>query len=325
LSDRFAAPEARTGAPPPGERDAGGLVLLATYVTLWVPAIVLLAVWSLVLILGDAAIAHGTDGLTEAVRKMGLDAAAGLPTWVLAGTLALQLPVMFALAPAAHWIAGWLWYRPRDPSRARPEGWRGVFGARRAPVGFYVLGALTGLVIGVFPGWIAERLQDLLPSLGEGMIQQIDTALRSGSPLARAVFVLEIAVGAPLVEELVFRGFMWDALRRVLPVPAVWVATSLIFAGYHMDPVQSVALVFTALGLGWLRWMSGSVWPGVLLHAVNNGLGVISAIALGGNADQHVSTAVAWSTAAASVLLLGVVARVRVGRGGALASDAPLA
>ena len=111
----------------------------------------------------------------------------------------------------------------------------------------------------------------------------------------------------------------------VLPVPAVWVATSLIFAGYHMDPVQSVALVFTALGLGWLRWMSGSVWPGVLLHAVNNGLGVISAIALGGNADQHVSTAVAWSTAAASVLLLGVVARVRVGRGGVLASDAPLA
>ena len=100
----------------------------------------------------------------------------------------------------------------------------------------------------------------------------------------------------PILEELVFRGFLWALIERTVNAfrdrysavspteglsAASWVAfiaTSLGFALFHMDPIQSTALIFTAFILGWLRLVSRSIWPCIALHFVNNTLATVIAI-----------------------------------------------
>ncbi len=77
------------------------------------------------------------------------------------------------------------------------------------------------------------------------------------------------ALGAPLAEELLFRGFLHSLLRCWLgPWPAI-VAGALLFGLLHG---LHYALPIAALGLffGWLRERSGSLLPSMVAHALHN-------------------------------------------------------
>jgi membrane protease YdiL (CAAX protease family) len=63
----------------------------------------------------------------------------------------------------------------------------------------------------------------------------------------------------------------------------------------------------TGLLLGWLRWTSGSVWPGVLAHFLNNGLATV--LVVGGIDSEW--TAPWWL--AATALFVSVVACLPAG------------
>lgn len=137
--------------------------------------------------------------------------------------------------------------------------------------------ALSGLSVGLFPGWIAEQLRLYMPHVDLGALDMISDMLTNGPYWERGLMVIAVCVLAPLFEELVFRGFLWDALDRTLPTWIVWLVTSVIFAAYHLDPVQGTAVLFTGLVLGWIRWRTGSIWTAVLAHMVNNSLATVAA------------------------------------------------
>ena len=134
---------------------------------------------------------------------------------------------------------------------------------------------LGGLTVGLLPSWIAQVLSELLPSGALGMLEKV---LEDDGTLGRTLLFYGICFAAPLGEELAFRGYLWYHLERRLPPVAVWLVTSLLFASYHLDPVQSLALVPTALFLGWLRLTSGSIWPAVAGHFANNALAMTAMV-----------------------------------------------
>jgi membrane protease YdiL (CAAX protease family) len=84
--------------------------------------------------------------------------------------------------------------------------------------------------------------------------------------------VVEVVVLAPLVEEWLCRGVLWDALRRVTSARNVLVATSLLFGLLHcIDGLIGLPHRFVAgLVFGVLRWRSGSLLPGIAAHATHN-------------------------------------------------------
>jgi len=84
---------------------------------------------------------------------------------------------------------------------------------------------------------------------------------------------LVIVTVVPFAEELFYRGLGVSVLRFA-GAPLAIVATSLIFGLAHGILVALPALGFFGLLLAWLRVRTDSVWPGVLAHAVYNGLGV---------------------------------------------------
>jgi len=100
--------------------------------------------------------------------------------------------------------------------------------------------------------------------------------LANGNP-ARLGFwfvVLTVGVGAPLAEEIVFRGYLQGALQQVMPAwPAIGIAAA-AFGAVHGVPY---ALPIGLLGclFGWLRARNGSLLPSMLAHAVHNSLIVL--------------------------------------------------
>ena len=92
---------------------------------------------------------------------------------------------------------------------------------------------------------------------------------------------LWLLVGAAL-EELLMRGFLLrQLLRRLSAAPAVLVV-ALLFAAMHLPAwiamggmsisvaVSFVVLFIMGLVLGALTWASGSIWPAIAVHFVNN-------------------------------------------------------
>ena len=142
-------------------------------------------------------------------------------------------------------------------------------GLRRTPGVWWAAAGIGGLTIGLFSSRIAYWLQVInFPSFGG--LEFISDLLTGGEPVARAVFLFCVVIGAPVAEELLFRGYLWRVLEGLLPPPAILATTTLAFAAVHMDPTHVVGLLPTAILLGLLRWHSGSILPCVLAHLINN-------------------------------------------------------
>lgn len=108
-------------------------------------------------------------------------------------------------------------------------------------------------------------IQELLPELPSNADDEFDMLL--GSRLGYFV----IALGAPLVEELVFRGAILRALLRWKSNPWVGIIiSSVLFAASHMNPVQMPHAFLVGLLLGWMYYRTDSIVPGVVYHWVNN-------------------------------------------------------
>lgn len=171
---------------------------------------------------------------------------------------------------------------PREGLVSIPTGvadlaarWRGAFAIGKAATPLLVVGGVGALTVGLLPSWLAERLVELMPEGWEGTLDLIPRLLTEGSAGGRALLAFSIVVGAPLFEELVFRGYLWSVFERVTSPSVAFVATTLLFALFHADPVHTVSLLPTAVFLGWLRLVSGSIWPPVAAHFVNNALGAL--------------------------------------------------
>ena len=83
------------------------------------------------------------------------------------------------------------------------------------------------------------------------------------------VLWISVVFFSPVIEELVFRKFLWSLLSRVSDM-AAFVATSLLFALVYIDPVTIFGLIPISFFLGWLRLKSGNVYVPMLSHCSYN-------------------------------------------------------
>ena len=89
-----------------------------------------------------------------------------------------------------------------------------------------------------------------------------------------AIIVFSAVVIAPLFEEIFFRGFMYQAFRKTMPLWPAVILTSLVFGIVHIDPaiIIPIALVGMIL-LGIYRW-TGNLWSSIITHAGYNTIAV---------------------------------------------------
>jgi CAAX protease family protein len=134
-------------------------------------------------------------------------------------------------------------------------------------------GGVTGLVV---IGSIGALLSQV--GLETNQLEQFKFVLQEG-PLALVVFLIAAAIVAPFVEELFFRGFLFGVYSRRQPVWLAYVVSSVLFTVLHLEPTRmnlqqmaglSIGIFLLALLLAWLYHHTGSLYPGMIAHAVNN-------------------------------------------------------
>jgi len=134
---------------------------------------------------------------------------------------------------------------------------------------------LAGAVVGRFlPLLVLISL--VLAGSGFGTPNSASHAVLGVTPSGAAAWAIVVSltvVGAPLVEELFFRGLLQGAFtRRLGPVPAIFV-TAVIFCFAHVlsdGPVAPVGLFPVAVVLGYLRYRTGRLAAGMIAHATFN-------------------------------------------------------
>jgi membrane protease YdiL (CAAX protease family) len=122
---------------------------------------------------------------------------------------------------------------------------------------------------------------------------------------------LALLIGAtPAVcEELLFRGYVQTRLTRSFgPVIGILLA-SFLFAAFHFDIVHVIAVFPMGLFLGWISWRSGSLFPAMLGHFVNNVISVVAVI-LAPEAEPNVLAlpAIAFTVAILAAGIVGMAA-----------------
>lgn len=90
------------------------------------------------------------------------------------------------------------------------------------------------------------------------------------TPISMYAILLGAAVIAPVCEEAFFRSFAFMGFLRTMPVWIAILLSSFLFALIHLDPASFAILFCIGLALAFLRWYSNSIWPGIILHTLNN-------------------------------------------------------
>jgi membrane protease YdiL (CAAX protease family) len=110
-----------------------------------------------------------------------------------------------------------------------------------------------------------------------------------GYPLYLSLAIITIIVFAPIVEELLFRGFLQSLIRKHLGSKQAIVITSVLFAFFHYSPEQGLSnitivtsLFIFSLFLGFTYEKRRSLPAPMILHAIFNGVNVCNLYFLGG-------------------------------------------
>lgn len=138
------------------------------------------------------------------------------------------------------------------------------------------------------------------------------------SVAAAIVIAVLVAYAAPVVEELLFRGLMFGSLRSRLGVLPAAAITGVLFGGAHAagsPPAFLLPLAFLGFGLCLLYHRTGSLYPSMAVHAINNSVAIVGAL---GWRSELIPVVIAASLTL--LLLTGLAVRTL---GGPVPADAP--
>jgi membrane protease YdiL (CAAX protease family) len=138
--------------------------------------------------------------------------------------------------------------------------------------------ALVGLVI-YFPSYvaIATLVSNLIPSLNVNQTQQIGFQ-NPTTGLELVVAFISLVILPPIIEETIFRGFVYTSLRKKIPLVAAALITSALFALPHLFEggksglfwIGGLDTFILSMVLVWLRQKTDRLYAGMGLHALKN-------------------------------------------------------
>jgi membrane protease YdiL (CAAX protease family) len=196
--------------------------------------------------------------------------------WLLAAWMfVLAMFMLFRPPYNALWVAGvvalvvwWHVLRPgvRDDARERTT-------LRLRPVPRW---AMPWLARAVWPMLVANFASLMLAvalrlSMGNTGGKALEKLQHQG-PWGWTAMYLWMLVFAPVLEEMVCRGWLQRPLeRRLGPTLAIGLAAA-VFAAMHMQPAGFANRFILGLVCGYAVWVTGSIWAGVAMHAANNAI-----------------------------------------------------
>ena len=91
--------------------------------------------------------------------------------------------------------------------------------------------------------------------------------------LVESLFV--IALTPAICEELLFRGVMFQSMKKKYRISTAIILVGVLFGAYHMSMVKFIPTGLLGVVLCYTVYVTGSIYPAMMMHFVNNALSVI--------------------------------------------------
>lgn len=118
---------------------------------------------------------------------------------------------------------------------------------------------------------ISTGLVKLMPGSADNVNTAFDSIL-SGSVWSA---FLVIAVTPAVCEEMLFRGMIFHSMKAKYRISTAIIAVAALFGVYHMSLVKFIPTGFLGLVLCYVVYKTGSIYPAMMIHFINNALSVL--------------------------------------------------
>jgi membrane protease YdiL (CAAX protease family) len=177
--------------------------------------------------------------------------------WKVDAPLAFPRPAAWMIWLAAICLSLALWQRGYRPSRPT-----------RRMLGWLVIGILAGVGVSILENF----------KVFKSVLNHSNSSLSTSVLFSTGLNLVYHLGFAPLIEEPLFRGFLWGYLRQLNWREGwIWLVQAALFTSAHLYFANQFPLTFWVLipaaGLlfGLLTWSSRSIAPAILAHALING------------------------------------------------------
>ncbi|WP_425422815.1 CPBP family intramembrane glutamic endopeptidase [Phaeodactylibacter xiamenensis] len=132
---------------------------------------------------------------------------------------------------------------------------------------------ISALALTHFLAWIYRSV--ILPSFGhEGIIgggsRMFSFIQTNGGAIEMSGFLLLALLVGPIMEEIVFRGYLQSSLARKIPVWAAILITSIVFTAGHSPMILWPMYLLYSTTWGWILFRTGSLKMAILIHVLSN-------------------------------------------------------
>ena len=134
-------------------------------------------------------------------------------------------------------------------------------------IGVGIIGFITTIII----SGIALTILQSLNLVDSGQAQ--DTGFNNlYGQFDRIVAFLALVVFAPIAEEIIFRGWLYEKLKKYCPVDVAIALTSLLFASLHGQWNVGVTVGIMSAIMCIEREFTGTIYAGIITHMIKNGV-----------------------------------------------------
>jgi hypothetical protein len=154
-----------------------------------------------------------------------------------------------------------------------------AFALRPAAGIHFAAAAAAALPLQVGGGALQFAILGLLPDdspLRRMMEETIGRLVAVEGPGDLAMLFLAVVVTAALCEEFLFRGLILQLLVRRAGWGSAIVWSAALFAIYHLNPVVLLPVGLVGAWLALLVWRSGSLYPAIAAHGLNNAVALFA-------------------------------------------------
>ena len=90
-----------------------------------------------------------------------------------------------------------------------------------------------------------------------------------------AIEIIGVGILTPILEELVFRGIIYDKLKKMMSAKQAVIVSALLFGVIHFNVVQFIYAFLIGIMLAVFVDASGSVWGAIIAHICSNVFAVL--------------------------------------------------
>ena len=120
-----------------------------------------------------------------------------------------------------------------------------------------------------------QKLEDYLKALEEAAQATTEKMLNVSTIGGLLLNLLIIALIPAVGEEMTFRGVLQQSLTRRLNPHLAIILSAAIFSFIHFQFYGFLPRMFLGILLGYMFYITGSLWTSILMHFVNNGTAVL--------------------------------------------------